>query len=94
MEVAPRSQHIFEERDSLEEMHQDEELPHFIDEEDVEMSGSEGLREQGSLSASDSDSVLPDADNDIRSQSTIGLNLEIVLDIDPGDMRADLLEIS
>ena len=65
-------------------MQKEEEFPHFIDEEDAEARGSEeeeGLHEHGSTSTNnESDGALPDADDDIRSQSTIGLSLEIVLE--------------
>ncbi|MCO5586590.1 hypothetical protein L7F22_040531 [Adiantum nelumboides] len=81
---APRSQHIFEERDSLEQMLENEEFLHFIDKEDAEVSGNEEdeweqIKEEEEeyefSSSSDSAFNLLDTDDDVQSQSTIGLNL-------------------
>ncbi|MCO5574430.1 hypothetical protein L7F22_028215 [Adiantum nelumboides] len=101
--VASRSEHIFEERNSLEKMLENKESPHFIDKEDANVRGNEEDEQEQSAeeeqehefsSSSDSASDLPNADDDVQSQSTIGLNLEIVLNIDYDDMRANILKIS
>ncbi|MCO5554846.1 hypothetical protein L7F22_008382 [Adiantum nelumboides] len=100
--VAPRSQHIFKERDSLEQMVENKESSHFIDEEEPAATMSkkkEDQREQGkedefSSSTSDTALGLPGVDDDAQSQITIGLNFEVVVNIDSDDMRADMLGIS
>ncbi|MCO5601217.1 hypothetical protein L7F22_055336 [Adiantum nelumboides] len=101
--VAPRSQHIFEKRDSLEQMLKNKEFLHFIDKEETDMSkNKEDEREQSEeeeeedefSSSSDSAFDLPDADDDVQSQSTRGLNLEVVLNVDSDDMQEDMLELS
>ncbi|MCO5580463.1 hypothetical protein L7F22_034331 [Adiantum nelumboides] len=79
---APRSQHIFEEKDSLEQMLENEEFLRFIDKENAVSGRREDEQEQRNKEeqeheftlSSDSASNLPDVDDDVQSQSTIGLS--------------------
>ncbi|MCO5609398.1 hypothetical protein L7F22_063624 [Adiantum nelumboides] len=81
-------------------MVENEEFSYFIDEEEPTAAVSENKEDQReeskeeeeedefSSSTSDSAFNLPDVDDDVQSQSTIGLNLEVVLNIDSDDIFA------
>lgn len=104
VEVTPCTTRVFEARDTLQEMIEiDALLDQACEHSDEGGSSTEEEIEYYSLSDDDSSTTpsldgdnssdvdLPHADDDIVSQMSFRCGLEIALDIDPSNLRADML---